>query len=173
MLRLILAATLSLLTGGSVLAEISAVVVQNGSLIRCEEKADLGRRAFRLHVISASETTVTLNLETLVCMSLGDTQKLQAMPISTPYAQLFDGGVYTFEIIQPEMVVTNSEITREIQRVPFDGRLSSQHLIVDRASISEKSIDLTIMGLGLTKKNDIIEHQGMTTGGHFRIDNLN
>ena len=173
MLRLIFVTTLSLLTGVMALAEISAVVVQNGSLIRCEEKADLGHRAFRLHVVSASETTLTLNLETFVCRSFGEKQKLQAMPISTPYAQLLDGGIYTFEIVQPEIVVTNSEVTREIQRVPFDGRLSSQQLIVDRASIFEKSIDLTIMGLGLTKKNDIIEHQGMTTGGHFRLNNLN
>ncbi len=173
MLRLIFVSTLSLLTGGSALGEISAVVVQSGSLIRCEEKADLGRRAFRLHVISASKMTLTLNLETLVCMSFGEKQKLQAMPISTPYAQLLDGGIYTFEIVQPEIVVTNSEVTREIQRVPFDGKLSSQHLVVDRTPIFEKSVDLTIMGLGLTKKNDFIEHQDITNGGHFRLNNLN
>lgn len=173
MIRPIFVLLLLLLTEGSALAEISAVVVQNGSNIRCEEKADIGRRAFRLQVVDASDSALVLNLQTLVCISHGDAQKLAAMPISAPYAVQLDNGIYTFEISQPELVITNSEVTREIQRIRFDGQLASQQLIIDRTRISEKSVDLTIMGIGLTKKNDVIEHQSMTNGGHFRLNNLN
>lgn len=164
---------LLLLTEASALAEISAVIVQNGSLIRCEEKADIGRRAFRLQVAGASESSLILNLQTLICVSVGDSQQLAAMPISAPNEMLLGNGNYTFEISQPELVITNSEVTREIQRIRFDGRLSSQQLIVDRTRISEKSVDLTIMGIGVTKKNDIIENEEVTFGGHFRLNNLN
>lgn len=173
MLRPIFVVALLLLTEASARAEISTVIVQNGFLIRCEDKADLGSRAFRLQVVSSTDSTLTLNLETLVCRTLGETQKLAAMPLSTPHGLLLDNGIYTFEILQPELVVTNSEVTREIQRILINGQISSQQLIIDRTQIFEKTIDLTIMGVGLTKKNDIIEHQGMTNGGHFRLNNLN
>lgn len=173
MLRPILVLFLLLLTEASALADISAVVVQNGSVIRCEETADVGQRAFRLQVIDVSDSSLLINLQTLVCTSVGETQKLALLPISAPHIMPLNNGAYTFEIGQPEIVVTNSEVTREIQRIPFDGRLSVQQLKIDRTLISEKSVDLTIMGIGLTKKNDIVEHQGPTNGGHFRLNNLN
>ncbi len=173
MLRPFFVAALLSLTGVLALAEISTIIVQDGSRVRCGETADLGHRAFKLRVLSVSASTLTLNLETLVCMKESEILQLVALPISAPFAQQLDNGIFTFEISQPELVLTNSEVTREILRIPLNGRLSSQQITVDRSSIFEKTVDLTIMGIGLTKKNDIIEDQAMTSGGHFRLINLN
>ena len=150
-------------------AQPTAFVVENGSVARCNDSGDIGHRAFRIAIDADQSAHVVLNIETLVCAQVGEQLVLKPMALTSPL--VFDGAV-TSEFSQAEIVLTNSELTQELLRINLNGQLTVQQITLDTRLLSEKSIDLTIMGLEVTKKNLQMQYQEVVSGGHYRFKNL-
>lgn len=148
----------------------STFLVQDGSVARCESVDDIGRRAFKVVLNEVSPSKIELIVDTFICTKISDgTVGLQDLPLSTPQVSQQGGKTYSYEIPQAFLVFTNTDVSKELLRLNIQTGAKSQRIIVEKAALDEKVVDLTIVGLGVFKIDNEISDQGMMFGGHYRI----
>ena len=162
-----------LLTSISSFAQTSGFIVQDGFVVCCNDAGDAGHRAFRLTVGAKHSSKIELKIDTLICVVTNNTAVLMPTTLSTPLVFQNPTDIITTEITQATLVITNNEITQELLKININGGLTSQLVFIDSSLLTEKSVDLTIMGLEVTKKNGLFSYQESVFGGHYRLVNLN
>lgn len=151
------------------LADVSSVILQDGSVARCSETGDSGGRAFRLKILSADDSKIILKLDTLICVNEDKKALLVAAPLAEKIVFTNDKDMMSYEINSASIQVTNIDGTVELLKVDINPKLASQEVELNIAGIAHKSIDLTILGLEEIKLNNKPYDQGMIFGGNYRI----
>ena len=154
-------------------AEPIKVPIQDGFLATCKSVEELGERVFRMNMTNESSLQFKLQIKTFVCAQSND-KKIELIPLSlsTPTRARNTTLPLTFEIIKPFVLVLNTENTQILSKVKLDEDLSSQVVFIDKNLITEDVIDLTIIGIGVTKADQVIVDEVPIRGGHFRFSNL-
>ena len=98
--------------------------------------------------------------------------ELKLLPLSTPVPARHTLQPLTFEIIKTSVLIMNTENTVILMKINFDANESSPALLIDKDSIKETTVDMTIVGTGITKLDDVIVDESPSRGGHFRFTNL-
>lgn len=151
------------------LADVSSVILQDGSVARCTEAGDSGGRAFRIKVLSADDSKITLKLDTLICVKEDKAALLVSAPLAHQIVFTNKQDMMTYEIPTAFIQVTNDQGTEELLKVAINAKLASQTIELNIANIPNKSIDLTILGLQVIKLNNKHFDQGMIFGGNYRL----
>lgn len=170
--KMIILMTLSFLTT-VVLANSGAQVVQDGSVARCQDLSDVGYRVYKMSEVSSTATEYVFKLETLQCV-LNSTETATVLvpyAMATPIIFKRDNDILSYEIMKSYISVTNNDRTVEMFQIPLDTNKQTQVITIDRHLLTEKSVDLTVMGIELIQLNHKFFDQGLIFSGRFRISN--
>ncbi len=155
------------------LADSGLHVVKDGSVVRCSDTSDAGYRAYKMSEVSSSSTQFVFQLETLLCVL--NTSKTGSVLVPYALAQPIlyknNNDILSYEILQSYVSVTNNDRTLEMFQIPLDAKLQTQIVTIERQKLTEKSIDLTVMGLQLIQLNNQFFDQGLIFSGRFRFYN--
>ncbi len=170
MLKILILISLSSMATVS-LAKENLRIVQDGSVARCSDLSSVGHRAYRLTEVSSSATQINFKLETLQCVLNSTETAMVLVPyaLAAPIIYKYQNQTMSYEMNSTYLSVTNTDLTRELFQIPIDSRASVQTVTIDRNSLTEKSVDITVMGIQLVKKNNQFFDQGLIYGGHFRL----
>lgn len=91
--------------------------------------------------------------------------------LATPINYLHNNNILSYEIIRSYLSVTNNDRTIELFQIPLDTKLQTQLVTIERRKLTEKSVDLTVMGLELIQLNNQFFDQGLIFSGRFRLNN--
>lgn len=166
-------AVLSLSFSAIVCASSGAHVVQDGSVARCQDLSDVGYRVYKISEVSSTSTEYVFKLETLQCV-LNSTETATVLvpyAMATPIVFKHNNDVLSYEITKSYISVTNNDRTIEMFQIPLDAKLQTQLVTINRRQLTEKSVDLTVMGLELIQLNNNFFDQGLIFSGRFRISN--
>lgn len=156
-----------------VFANSGAHVVQDGSVARCQDLSDVGYRVYKMSEVSATAAEYVFKLETLQCV-LNSTETATVLvpyALATPIVFKHNNDILSYEIMKSYISVTNNDRTFEMLQIPLDVKQQTQVFTIERPYLTEKSVDLTVMGLELTQLNNRFFDQGLIFSGRFRISN--
>lgn len=162
----------SLLLSQFSFAEPIKVPIKEGFSVECKSIEDNGIRIFKAQLTDLSATQFKLELKTFVCAKNNGKMELQALPLSTPILAGYTLQPVTYEIIKTSILVMNTENTMILMKINFNADDSSPVMLIDKESITEESVDITIVGTGITKLDGQIVDESPSRGGHFRFSNL-
>lgn len=154
-------------------ANSGAHVVQDGSVARCQDLSDVGYRVYKISEVSATAAEYIFKLETLQCV-LNSTETATVLvpyAMATPIVFKQNNDVLSYEITKSYISITNNDRTFEMLQIPLDTKLQTQVFTIDRRQLTEKSVDLTVMGLELIQLNNKFFDQGLIFSGRFRLSN--
>lgn len=144
-------------------------ILPNGSVARCSEGGDAGSRAYRLSLKEASENSLVLQIDTLICLRLED--KMTLIPYALSEKQTFknNGHVIVYENIEASLAITNTEATALLARVTIDTTKFSQEVMLDLKALRFPAFDINLQFLEVIRIDGKVVDQGMRNNGTYRI----
>lgn len=144
-------------------------VLPNGSVARCHEGGDAGTRAYRLAVKDISTTSLTLQVDTLVCLRLEG--KMALVPYALSEKQIYknNGHVISYENIEASLAITNTDATALLARVTLDTSKFSQEVTLDLQVLRTRVFDVSLQFLEVIRIDGKVVDQGMRANGTYRI----
>lgn len=148
-------------------------VVKDGSVARCQDLSDVGHRVYKMSEVSSTSAEFVFQLETFQCFLNSTDTATELIPyaLATPINYLHNNNILSYEIIRSYLSVTNNDRTVELFQIPLDTKLQTQLVTIARRKLTEKSVDLTVMGLELIQLNNQFFDQGLIFSGRFRLNN--
>lgn len=147
-------------------------VLPNGSVARCHETGDAGSRAYRLTIKGVSATSLTLQIDTLICLRLEGKMTLVPYALSEKQFYKNNGHVISYENIEASLAITNTEATALLARVVLDTTKFSQEVVLDTQEIHTRVFDVSLQLLEVVRIDGKFVDQSMRANGTYRI-NLN
>lgn len=144
-------------------------ILPNGSVARCHETGDAGARAYRLAIKEISATSLTLQVDTLVCLSLEGKMTLIPYALSEKQVYKNNGHVISYENIEASLAITNTEATALLARVTLDTAKFSQEVTLDLQTLRARVFDVSLQFLEVIRIDGEVVDQGMHTNGTYRI----
>lgn len=153
-------------------AEPIKVPIKDGFLVDCISIEDRGIRILKMELTNQSTSHFKLALKTFICDENNGKMELKSLPLSTPVPARHTLQPLTFKIIKTSVLIMNTENTVILMKINFDANESSPAFLIEKDSIKETTVDMTIVGTGITKLDDVIVDESPSRGGHFRFTNL-
>lgn len=144
-------------------------ILPNGSVARCNETGDVGTRAYRLAIKEITATSLTLQVDTLVCLRLEGKMTLAPYALSEKQVYKNNGHVISYENIEASLAITNTEATALLARVTLDTAKFSQEVILDLQTLRARVFDVSLQFLEVIRIDGEVVDQGMRTNGTYRI----
>jgi len=154
--------------------DLKNVVLQDGSVARCQRSEDDGNRVYRLAATQLDENTIELRVDSLICTQnkSGVTLSSQELCQTERIAQK-SGAVLENLYSQPALQITNNEGTKEFLRLNLNSKAESQTVILNLNQIknktSAKSVDVTLQMIKTVIVNGQFLDERIVSGGHYRL----
>jgi len=145
-------------------------ILPNGSVARCKEGGDAGSRAFRLTIKDMSPTSLTLQVDTLVCLRLEGKMTLVHYALSEKQVYRDNGHVISYEYGNASLAVTNTDATHLFDRINLDSTQFTQDVTLNIQALPSHVFDVGLQMLEVIKIDDTIVDQGMKFSGSYRIN---
>lgn len=145
-------------------------ILPNGSVARCKEGGDTGSRAFRLTIKDLSPASLTLQVDTLVCLRLEGKMTLVNYALSEKQIYRNNGHVISYEYGNASLAVTNTDATHLFDRINLDSTKFTQDVTLNIQALPALIFDVSLHMLEVIKIDDEIVDQGMRANGSYRIN---
>lgn len=145
-------------------------ILPNGSVARCNEGGDAGSRAFRLAIKNVSATSLTLQVDTLVCLRLEGKMSLVHYALSEKQVYKNNGHVISYEYGNASLAVTNTDATHLLDVINLDSTKFTQEVTLDIQRLPSLVFDVGLQMLEVIKIDEKVVDQGMRSSGSYRIN---
>ncbi len=145
-------------------------ILPNGSVARCKEGGDAGSRAFRLTIKDLSAASLTLQVDTLVCLRLEGKMTLVHYALSEKQVYKNNGHVISYEYGNASLAVMNTDATHLFDRINLDSTKFTQDVTLNIQAVPSHVFDVGLQMLEVIKIDDKIVDQGMKASGSYRIN---
>lgn len=144
-------------------------ILPNGSVARCHEGGDAGSRAYRLTIKDATATSLTLQVDTLVCLRFEG--KMALIPYALAEKQVYknNGHTISYENIDASLAITNTEATALLARVTLDTTKFTQEVVLDMKVLRTRVFDVSLQFLEVIRIDGKVVDQGMRANGTYRV----
>jgi len=162
------------LTIGAYANDLKNVVLQDGSVARCQRPEDDGNRVYRLTATKLDENTIELRVDSLICTQSKSGVALSAQELcQTERIAQKSGAVLENIYSQPALQITNNEGTKEFARLALNSKAESQTVVLKldqlKNKTSAKSVDVTLQMLKTVIVNGQFLDERVVSGGHYRL----